>query len=204
MVGVKLGQKIEKELCEPVLVYGDVTLTDNYIVFGNVGDDGFEAIKYKDVVWIYVGEYGSFVSNLNIERVLSLATGDKKGAKINAVTNAAIDSARDMLSVMLVGVPRLGYHTVMIVFSKDNRFVSVMDKKVRMLGGVKRAFDGKMRCGKEFETLFGAIVDRCPEGVMVGAEYEDAYCDMMGIDMYKSDDDSLGANESDDDEYDDV
>lgn len=172
---------LEKELSKPHLVYDNIALTDNYIIAMNAGgspNGAFTSIKYDDLVWIYTGETGGFAST-NVIRVMSLADGgEEKNAKTMAKASVATDMMKGLVDILMVGVPTGGNQSVLIAFSKDRTAIVASDARSRMF---------TTKSSKNFRELLATIIDRGPSDLMVGDQYEDAFCEMMGIDTYRTD-----------------
>lgn len=198
----KLQQKVEMELRKPISTYEHVALTDNYIVAtDDMGSPNGEntCIKYTDIVWIYLGESGGF-GNANIARVLSLATGNSKYAKAEARAGVLGDFASGLIGSFM-GIPHSQFRTTAIIFSKDNQAVCITDTKARLQGGIKKAFTNKIKGSKKFIETLDIILNKCPENVMLGEEYEDDYCNMMGINLYTSPDNDVSDDDDEDDSF---
>ena len=176
---------LEKELEKTHLTYDDrIALTDNYIISMNALKSSIkiiDSIKYDDMVWIYTGMTGG-VETTNVMRVLSFVKGvDEKSAKKAALITMGTDLALGVVNALMVGIPAVDNKNIMIIFSKDREAIAIEDANPRTFGS---------KSSKEFQELLDTIVDRGPNNLMVGREYEDDFCDMMGIDTYKTPSDS--------------
>lgn len=167
---------LEKELSEPHLVYDNIALTDNYLIAMNADgspNGAFANIKYNDLVWIYIGE-----GAVNPISVLSLAKGkEEQNTKLVAKIAIAEHFLKNLISISMIGVPSSGTQSIMIAFSKDRTAIVACDAKSRFFSS---------KPSKNFRNLIDTIASRCPNNLMIGEEYEDTFCEMMGIDTYKT------------------
>ena len=187
---------LEKELSRPHLVYDNIALTDNYLIAMDADgspNGAFANIKYSDLRWVYVGETGG-VSSINVARVLSLAkNGDENRAKTSVKVGFVVGALKSLTNIAMIGIPANTDQSILIAFSKDRTAIVATDSK-------KRIFTSGS--SKNFRELISAIAERGPNDLMIGEQYEDAYCEMMGIDTYSNDAGSdARADEYDDDSF---
>ena len=172
---------LEEELSKPHFVYNDVVaLTDNYIISMDTSKSSkriFGSMKYDDMVWIYTGIMGG-LETTNVMRVLSFVrNGDKKSAKKAALITMGTDLALGVVNALMIGIPAIDNKNIIIIFSRDREAIAIEDARPRTFGS---------KSSKEFQELLEIITDRGPSDLMVGREYEDDFCEMMGIDTYKT------------------